>query len=504
MHNQILSQRQRILARKAKSRIIYAITGVRWRIYVALFLGLTALNVFLEGISVFTYFLLLGGCAAIICAPLRYGLVALIVMSLTGLWTVNQMFEKGEARVLGLSSITLVALIGMVRLVLEKKPKLDQRSRRVILCMGIFSAMSIVNALRYEPARIDAARVAMSWLRWWCLAAWAYYAAFRYGAKETGILIGAGLMSLVLLGLKVALQGVDSDLLSLTQFTEMRGLMSEIYDPNYCMVAAVMAGAWMSGLAAWPRVGFWLRLMFVLAPLASLLATVYTASRTGVLAAMAGAMTAAILWRRKMLLLFPLLAILFVLAWCVGTEVQRERLLGIVDPQIIESDRGFVFKDAWNDFLARPLTGWGSYYYLRPDRETRLGAHNSALQILAEGGLIYFSAWLAVLGSMIWIALKASEDPEIWYISRLFLVCAAIYLTGGTLISSEFCSDLGGWAFGCCAGVLLGSVAKKNVKLEQEEGFELRKTMSAAIRESGTVKGDYGNDPFLEIVSKES
>src|SRR5690606_13186094 len=91
---------------------------------------------------------------------------------------------------------------------------------------------------------------------------------------------------------------------------------------------------------------------------------------------------------------------ILVAAVVVSSPVLRDRLLSFgkvnTDPGSSVGARIFLWKDAWAQFQERPLVGWGPGGFRRnvEQRHAEVNllstkhAHNSYMQMLAEGGLI--------------------------------------------------------------------------------------------------------------------
>lgn len=92
-----------------------------------------------------------------------------------------------------------------------------------------------------------------------------------------------------------------------------------------------------------------------------------------------------------------------------------------------------IWQTAWQMFLAHPLLGHGphTFSYVSVDKIQVSWAHNLFLETLAEQGLLGFSALLALLGSMLWIAAAnyraASGERRICAAANLTIILGLVF-----------------------------------------------------------------------------
>jgi hypothetical protein len=149
-----------------------------------------------------------------------------------------------------------------------------------------------------------------------------------------------------------------------------------------------------------------------------------TASRTGILALAAGALGMTPGKPAKMICYVLAMACAMTALSFVLPAAHAQRLKTID----IAQSRTSVMIEAWQVFLTHPFIGAGRAYWESGKTNARLGAHNSVIHALAEGGLLYGVPYTVSLAMpVIWLASarRWRHDTQ-----RMALCVYCVYLVG--------------------------------------------------------------------------
>ena len=180
----------------------------------------------------------------------------------------------------------------------------------------------------------------------------------------------------------------------------------------------------------------------------------------------------ALLRKQKKVLVLGGVVLLLLLGIAGQNQGLQERVATLGDASFqSNSERLLMWQSAWNMFLDQPLTGVGAQNYARQyqnqyisplaKERDQMHAHNNFLQILAEQGLIGFTAFVLLFGIILWRGWQGMKKNSFWGY-MLFFATLGLLLQGLT----EF-------NFGNSAVIrlywLLAGIATVGIRLEQEE-----------------------------------
>ncbi len=163
-----------------------------------------------------------------------------------------------------------------------------------------------------------------------------------------------------------------------------------------------------------------------------------TFSRGGLVACLGGVLMLAVLLKKKILWIIP---IVFLVAFLFGKNLYGNRAAkeGALDPTV--ETRLVMLRDATRMFQSHPWTGIGlNTYYKTHEKSHSLAippsyAHNSYIQMIAEVGIVGFISFMALL--IYWFgrgmrSFRRSQDPELKFLlggvlAGVFGLCTASF-----------------------------------------------------------------------------
>jgi hypothetical protein len=238
---------------------------------------------------------------------------------------------------------------------------------------------------------------------------------------------------------------------------------SGLTDPNYAAVGAIMALFFLC--AAGEVAGKKMKPSYLLLP-AAFAFSLLTGSRTGFFAALLG--SAVLLYgEHSALLVSGMLSLGGAFAFMKGfapvlydrfTQLEAGSLAGAGLLEV----RAEAFSNAWTGFLQHPFLGSGRETY-RFDFLSAVGAHNSLLAYLAEGGLLYGAVFVYSL----------------WYLLRVTSTCNRRWPVAGRVgmaILAVYAAGSNGLYFNCIdynSTILIGYIAYFLGGIRRSDAFEL-------------------------------
>lgn len=298
----------------------------------------------------------------------------------------------------------------------------------------------------------------------------------RVARMALAVFVGAGALSAAagLSGLSTAPANADA----IVSIEATGRISAGIGDPNVLAAFLVATIALALGLIPGSRGSA--KVGYVVAVLLGAVGLAATQSRGGFVAATVAIVTAAILYRRELGRILPIIAVTVCGAavYFVSSPAAFERVTNFGGGGEGRSDLWTV---GWRTFVHHPVIGVGlnqfrvvsKDYVLEPGNlefvhliaEHPLVVHNIYLQLLAENGVIGLALFLLV----VWLTLRRlltaarheaarhRRDPEVDLMRGLFVAIVAI-LTAGFFLSTG--NDYNNWLlFGVAAA--LGAVVRK-------------------------------------------
>jgi O-antigen ligase len=107
----------------------------------------------------------------------------------------------------------------------------------------------------------------------------------------------------------------------------------------------------------------------------------------------------------------------------IGARLQETRFVGLVP-----DSRVGAWKDGWNRFLEHPWIGHGPFYSSRTGTHTWFWPHSGYLYIANLVGVLGLAFYLALLGRMLWVSSRSSDDLRDPNYVRAFLLVANVQL----------------------------------------------------------------------------
>ncbi|OGR15116.1 MAG: hypothetical protein A2341_06395 [Deltaproteobacteria bacterium RIFOXYB12_FULL_58_9] len=433
------------------------LTQVRaWLAFVAVIIGLWLLA--LLGVPGATGLAWAGGVLCLLStlfAPQSYAAFAVVAAILVGPWLSQLVITQRLGPALNVE--TIMALAGLTRFfpafVLNKYPTIP---RAVLWCVAAYVFADLVAVMRgYESP--DFVALGGHYVRFFAVVACMWEAGRRLLWEDSLVIVFAALTSLSLVGVVV---GTDTYGVSPSTLGELSmARSSSIADPNMATVPLTMWITFflssqlftkMRGAKIWMPVGI------AVAGIAMLL----SASRTAFLSLVVGLVAMVFLsGRKRMGSAVALLAGSFLLAaLTVIPKPFQERLLG--SSAFGMNTRNYVFENALSAIFDAPILGSGRDTYFKASHaEVHLGAHNTFLQILADGGIVSAMVFVVLLVVLFCTCLRfrrlgARGPVQVYPVVFIVYVVAANGLTIG-LIGNPI-----GLAFTAISAAMLGAGAQ--------------------------------------------
>jgi O-antigen ligase len=265
---------------------------------------------------------------------------------------------------------------------------------------------------------------------------------------------------------------------------------SGLADPNYAAVAAVLALLFLCGsdVLTWKR----MELGLLLLPVAFLV-PLLSGSRTGVAALIAGAFILLYGKHNKLLLsgalvlggaLFALKGIApFLYDRFTQLETGSSAGSGMLE---VRSD---AFSNAWMSFLQHPLLGSGKETY-RFNSIYSVGAHNTFLACLAEGGILYGVAFIYFLWYLLTITLVCNRR---WPVTgRAGLAILSAYFVGSNGVGFD-CVDLNSTILVGYIAFYLGGLRRSRIPAIRSNSLIHSKSLRNLAAASNPSFADYGS-----------
>jgi len=243
-----------------------------------------------------------------------------------------------------------------------------------------------------------------------------------------------------------------------------------IGDRNHLAVALLVGLPLMNYLRLQARHRI-VRIVLAFAMATTLIATVGSQSRGGLVALIA---TAGVFWLRsrgKILSgIVVAAAVAGVIAFMPDSWVERMNTIREYQQDDSAMGRINIWRAALALGLARPLLGtgfWGTHSQsivdmVAPGVKAR-ATHSIWLEVIADHGFPGFAIWLCILGVGIWYSVRivrlAKSRPELRWaydLSRMIQVSIVAYMTGGTFLSLSYWDQF--WTLLVILGATLGLV----------------------------------------------
>lgn len=107
----------------------------------------------------------------------------------------------------------------------------------------------------------------------------------------------------------------------------------------------------------------------------------------------------------------------------IGARLQETHFVGIVP-----DSRVGAWTDGWNRFLEHPWIGHGPYYSTRTGTHTWFWPHSGYLYIANLVGVFGLAFYFALIGRMLWLSARSSDDLRDPDYARGFLLVANVQL----------------------------------------------------------------------------
>ena len=209
----------------------------------------------------------------------------------------------------------------------------------------------------------------------------------------------------LILGFSVTAQLLAVNARTTLAYITARG--ATIADPNYTMVTVAMAAIYSVTLACMklPLPG---RLLGTVVAFLSSIYIVVSGSRTALLALLVSLLVVALSGVRKLLVLTLVLAGVISVAPTFIPDIYVKRF---VDPVAgYEEARAAPFENALASIRANPLFGTGrNTYYVGNAALVNIGAHNTLLAFLAEGGIMFGAFFVLFIVAMLHACIKVAR-----------------------------------------------------------------------------------------------
>jgi hypothetical protein len=342
-------------------------------------------------------------------------------------WLTSAMVGKVSETPAGMNVGTLLPIFALAVFGVRGRGKLPAWRPNSFECaLGLLIITDFVAVVRgYEVGLPQVLMAISGYLRVLAVGVWAFMLGSRdkqswqsrLGAFSGPLIVGASTFWAVA---KSPLM-IESDLM----FARIGGL----YDPNLTMVAVatVLPIAYVL-LVSSSRIR---HRAFAYGCLGlGIVMGLLSGSRTGMMA-LAGASIAAMLLSRsyKLAVSATTIGVMLYVGMSYAPDMIVERYRNSeVD---FEATRVSVYNNAFREFLEYPLYGSGKWTYYLGERTTnRLGAHNTFLAALAEGGLVLAGAYLCAILTALAFAARYWHLTRRWVFVAAFAGTAA-YALGG-------------------------------------------------------------------------
>lgn len=146
----------------------------------------------------------------------------------------------------------------------------------------------------------------------------------------------------------------------------------------------------------------------------------------------------------KTALIVALVLLIFCASFAVIPSL-GERAASVFDPQFTSNtERILMWQSSWKMFLDHPLTGVGlgkwsdmeKAHYISPEAkepDAHMHAHSNYFTVLAETGIIGFTAFLALYGFIIWLMYRRYRaNPQDYWSLAMLLTTIAFSVQGFT------------------------------------------------------------------------
>jgi O-antigen ligase len=457
-----------------------------WKTFAILLIFLLTIAFIPSGLSQFAaalaYVIIIGSA---IFLPYKYSSFSIVTGILVGTWLTRSLPSQLDVISSRIILETWLALIGLVRAKPWQIQIKDSMTRQLIALIAIMLLVDYISLLRgsrilrdYQVITISITKYTTqigSYVRFIGIVLLMYKIGFKISERDILPFIIIWCIPLCLIGISIGLS--VAKLSPTTSDALMLARISGFTDPNVGTIPTAMATVMFLIIVMDSHVRPLTYIFMVILSIVALICIFLSGSRTALLTLLCGIAAFVVMKHRVNINMLIFIVLLLSIVWISLPTIYKERMI----EQNLQEDRLDKFEGTWTFIQDNILWGGGSEVYrLGLDRQ---GAHNTALHILATGGIVYFIPWggcLWIMGKMAFKLWKHTRNTQ----SILFISCIVMYIVASNGVTVQFYGDSTGLYFSSIMALMLGYLSRREPRL-----FGLSQATWNSGRSSGRSTG---------------